>query len=164
LVVELLHFRVQEALDQQVRYPAQALTNPYDRAAFMVGRSLFGKTATGAFGLSLEAGLFGLGALVLLRQTWRKWPQPSPPPAEGLVVLTVLVYCVGLTGSLLVAWERYLVPTLLLGTLLSGVGAAWIVRWLPTASCALSTGVPVRCYRTDACRAVVGRAGRHLWR
>jgi hypothetical protein len=139
----LLHFRVQEALDQQVRYPVQALTNPYDRAAFMVGQSLFGKTATGAFGLPLEAGLFGLGALVLLRQTWRKWPQPGPPPAEGLVLLTILEHFLGPTGSLLVAWERYLVPTLLLGTLLSGVGAAWIVRRLcgvlrPTRRCTRS--------------------------
>jgi hypothetical protein len=123
----LLEFRVQEALDQQLRWPILAKTTLLDRAAFVVGQSLFGMTATGAQGLPLETGLFGLGAAVLLRRTWRGWRSTGVLPAEGLVVLTVLVYFVGMTTGLLIAWQRYLVPTLLLGTLLSGVGAAWIL-------------------------------------
>lgn len=126
----LLQFRVQEALDQQVRYPTLAMTNLRERAAFVVGQSLFGMTATGAQGLPLETGLFAIGAVVLLRQTWRRWRRTGLLPAEGLVILTIVTYFVGVTASLLIAWERYLVPTLLLGTLLSGVGAAWILRRL----------------------------------
>ena len=126
----LLQFRVQEALDQQERYPALAMTNVHDRATFVVGQSLFGMTATGASGLPLEAGLFSIGAVVLLRQTWRRWRRTGSPPAEGLVILTILAYFGGVTAGLLMAWDRYLVPTLLLGTLLSGVGASWILSRL----------------------------------
>ena len=120
----LLEFRVQEALDQQVRYPALAMTNLPDRAAFVIGQSLVGMTATGAYGLPLEPVLFGIGAVVLLWQTWRGWRRTGSLPAEGLVILTIVAYFVGVTAGLLMAWERYLVPTLLLGTLLSGVGTS----------------------------------------
>jgi hypothetical protein len=126
----LLQCRVQEALDQLVEHPSLARTTLPDRAAFVIGRSLFGRTATGAQGLPPEVVLFTLGAIVLLRRTWRGWRHTGLLPAEGLVVLTIGVYFVGVTAALLVAWERYLVPTLLLGTLLSGVGAAWILRRL----------------------------------
>jgi 4-amino-4-deoxy-L-arabinose transferase-like glycosyltransferase len=126
----LLEFRVQEAFDQQVRYPAFAMTDLVERAAFVVGQSMVGMTATGARGVPLEAGLFSIGAVVLARQTWRGWQQTGSPPAEGLVLLTILAYFVGVTAGLLMAWERYLVPTLLLGTLLSGVGASWVLRLL----------------------------------
>jgi hypothetical protein len=46
----------------------------------------------------------------------------------------VLIYFFGISAGLLLAWSKYILPSFLLGTLLSGVGAAALIdrlRLLP---------------------------------
>jgi hypothetical protein len=71
-----------------------------------------------------------IGGAVLLARTWRGWRRTSHIPAEGLVLVTVLAYFVGVTAGLLLAWPHYLVPTFLLGTVLSGLGLSAVTHSL----------------------------------
>jgi hypothetical protein len=112
-------------MDIQQRYQAKvALHAPLERLAFVFRGSLYRETWSGSHGVPLETVLAAIGFASLAALTWRRVRQSGPPPAEGLLLLTTLVYFVGLSGGLLIAWARYLLPSLLLGMLLSGVGLA----------------------------------------
>ena len=115
---------------QQARHREQALPNPLDRPGYVLGTSFIGATVSGALGLPLEPILAAIGAASLLIKGWRGWRRTGRLASGGLVLLTALAYFGGVSASLLVAFEQYLIPTVMLGTLLSGFGAAIIVRWL----------------------------------
>ena len=68
---------------------------------------------------------------MLLSTTWRGWRRHGDLPVEGLVFLTVVVYFAGVSASLRLAFAQYYVLTLILGTLLSGLGGAALIGRLP---------------------------------
>jgi 4-amino-4-deoxy-L-arabinose transferase-like glycosyltransferase len=124
----LIRNRVAEMRVQQEVFPEQALHHPLDRASYLLSGSLVQLTLSGSHGLPLETVLAPLGAAALLLGGWRRWRSTGRPPAEGLVLLTVLAYFGGVGADLGLAWDRYLLPTALIGALLSGLGASAIVR------------------------------------
>ncbi len=132
-----------DAMDRAVdRSPARGrsatiLDLPAERVGFVFGGSLVGHTAAGSYGLPIEAALAVIGAAALSAWTWRGWRRTGQVPPEGLVLATVIVYFVGSTVLMSLARPRYLVPTILLGTLLSGVGLAVIASQLEALAAAL---------------------------
>jgi 4-amino-4-deoxy-L-arabinose transferase-like glycosyltransferase len=126
----LFQNRFEEMVAQQRNLPGDAVDNPLERVWFVLQGSLIESTATGSRGLPLEAALATIGGAVLLARTWRGWRRTSHIPAEGLVLVTVLAYFVGVTAGLLLAWPHYLVPTFLLGTVLSGLGLSAVTHSL----------------------------------
>jgi hypothetical protein len=59
------------------------------------------------------------------------------------VIVTVLVYFAGVSAGIFLGRPRYLVPTLLLGTLLSGVGLSATIRQLAGLGVLLKDREPV---------------------
>jgi hypothetical protein len=94
----------------------------------------------------------GLGTLIV--RAVRGRGTAGRLPAEGLLVLTLLVYVVGISAGLGLAWQPYLVPTCLLAILLSALGLAVLARHL-VARTKPWRGAPVTGYLT----ARNGRAG-----
>jgi hypothetical protein len=127
-VVETRRQIVQENEQDQER---KVVRSPVERTRMVVGRALRHDTATGSRGVPLEAFLAPLGALALLLTTVRGALRTGRLPAEGLVLVTVATYFVGVAVGFSVSWERYFLPTLIVGTILSGVGLSTALRTLP---------------------------------
>ena len=127
----LFQERYEDLVEQQQAFSRRALRTPLARVRFVLDGSLISGTATGDRGLPLEAVLAPLGGAALLVRAWRGWRRQGQVSADALVLLTVLVYFAGVSAAILWAVETYLVPTLLLGTLLSGLGLAAVVGQLP---------------------------------
>ena len=47
------------------------------------------------------------------------------------MLVTVATYFVGVAVGFSVSWDRYFLPTLIVGTILSGVGLSTVLRTLP---------------------------------
>jgi hypothetical protein len=122
--------RAQEMQVQRQQHPEAALDNPLDRLGYLLHGSLIRWTLTGANGVGLALLLAATGVALLLTRTWRGWHHTGWPPAEALVLLTVLIYAGGVSAGLALAYARYLLPSLLLGALLSGLGAAGLAAWV----------------------------------
>ena len=123
--------------------PGIALYDPLDRASFVLRESM-GRALTGSLGAPLEAVLAAVGGTDLLARIRRGWRETGRLPFEGLVLLTTLVYVLGVTAFLHLALLRYLVPLLIIGALLSGLDLAAVVRWLPTIGSRVRAREPVR--------------------
>jgi 4-amino-4-deoxy-L-arabinose transferase-like glycosyltransferase len=123
----LFAHRVEEGEVAQRHHP-DAAQNIFERSSFVLRGSLAGGTLTGSRGVPLEALLAAVGAAALAAGSWREWRRTGRPPADGLVLLTALAYFLGTIVFLPVTWDRYLLPTVLLGALFSGLGAAALVR------------------------------------
>ena len=136
----LFQDRAEEMVNQQRVSPGDALLNPLDRPGYVLGGSLIDGTWTGSHGLPFEALLAGLGGAALLLRTWRGWRQAGLAPVEGFVALTAVVYFAGTSLGLLVPWPNYYLPTLLIGSLLSGLGISAVVRWALAAGGAFQRG------------------------
>jgi hypothetical protein len=123
------HRRAELALQErsQAKPPLHA---PLERLVYVFGGSLYTQTWSGSNGVPLEAGLAGLGFASLALAAWRAPRQAGPPPAQGLLLSTTLIYFLGISASLLLAWSRYILPSVLLGTLLSGLGVVALLDWL----------------------------------
>jgi Dolichyl-phosphate-mannose-protein mannosyltransferase len=122
--------RVEDTELQESMAPREVVSSLPDRVRYVIDGSLVKETATGSRGLPLEAVLVIVGAAVLLARSRRVWQRSGRIPAEGLVLVTALLYFVGVSAGLFLGRPRYLVPTLLLGTLLSGVGLSATIRQL----------------------------------
>ena len=127
----LVEARRQVVLEHRQEQPRRVVDGRVERIRMVVGRAVRRDTATGSRGVPLEAFLAPLGAGALLLTTVRGALRTGHPPAEGLVLVTVATYFVGIAAGISVAWERYFLPTLLLGTILSGVGLVALLRLLP---------------------------------
>jgi hypothetical protein len=144
----LVEYRADDMLMQQRQSPQFAVHSPVDRLRYVLGGSLVGGTWTGsrtlspeasletalvtadAYGPPVEAALAVMGAAALLGRAWRGWRRTGQIPGEGLALLTVAIYFIGVSAGLLVPWSRYLVSTTILGILLSGVGVSTIAGQL----------------------------------
>jgi len=109
-----------------------AVPNPLDRPGYVLMGSLVSGTISGSHRLTrlLEAGLATIGAAALLLKTWRSWRRGGQIPATGLVLITTVIYFVGVSAGLTLSFPRYWVPTLIIGTLLSGSGVSSLVALL----------------------------------
>jgi hypothetical protein len=118
----LIQQRRSEMAVQQRGRPWHAVHEPSQRLAFVFGGSFFRETWSGSQGLPIEALLAPIGFANLAATTWRGVRQTRQLPPEGLLLLTMLVYFLGISAGLLLAWSKYILASFLLGTLLSGVG------------------------------------------
>ena len=118
--------------------PHLAVQDPLSGVEYVLRESLVGSTLTGSHGLPIEAVLATVGGASLALETWRGWAQAGRVPPTGLVLLTVVTYVLGVGLNLGLALPRYVVPTVLIGALLSGVGVAALTRRLG------ALGVPPR--------------------
>jgi hypothetical protein len=123
--------------EQSMEGKAVALLYPLTRPLYALDQSVYRTEPTGLRGASLEVLLAsmeillaGTGMLVLARRLWSGWRRNGAPPAEGLLLLKAAAYFVGISATLRVGWSRYALPTLLLGTILSGLCLAAVLRRL----------------------------------
>ena len=126
--MHLVEHRSDELERQQGERPAQAVENPLERPVRVLIGSLIDGVGVGSRGLPLEAVLAALGLTALGRRARQRWRHEHHFGTEAWVILVVLVYYVGTSIPLSIVWRRYFIPTLLLGTLLSGLGVGVIVR------------------------------------
>jgi hypothetical protein len=124
----LFSHRVAEMRFQQEDNPEAAVPDRFDRPRLVLERSLLRYTFGGSAGLPLEAALAVPGAAALAVRTWRGWQSASPDYALGLVLLTSLAYFAGVSVFLGLDWDRYYIPRVTIGALLSGLGAATIIN------------------------------------
>jgi hypothetical protein len=137
--LHLFQQRAEEMEEQFMEGKGVTLPQPLSRPLYLLDQSVYRAGLTGSRGASLEVLLAsieillaGIGVLVLARRLWSGWRRKAAPPAEGLLLLTAAVYFVGISATLWVGWSRYALPTLLLGTILSGLGlAAVLPRLVP---------------------------------
>ena len=108
------------------RHPAKAVRDPMIRLGYVLEGSLVNGTATAGLGIPLEPVLAATGGVVLLVRLERGWRSARRLPIEGFALLSVLTYYAGISAGLGLAFEQYFVPTLVLGTVLSGLGVATI--------------------------------------
>jgi hypothetical protein len=130
----LIESRAADMQEMYAYFKADAVRNPLDRPRHVVVGSLVQATLFGLRGFPLEAALAILGAAVLIHRTLREWSENGVISADGFVLLTVLCYFTGVSAGLLLAFERYFVPPLLLGALLSGLGLSAITGRLSVLS------------------------------
>jgi 4-amino-4-deoxy-L-arabinose transferase-like glycosyltransferase len=128
----LIQNRRDEMREQQRQLPGDALHEPAARVGYVLSGSFVEHTANGSRRRPIEAALAVLGLAALVVRTWQGWRATGRPPAEGLLLLTALVYFGGISAALLLAWEHYLIPTVVLGALLSGLGVGAIGQGLWT--------------------------------
>ena len=123
----LFQQRLREERGRQREVPRLAVRDPLERPSHVLGGSLVDGGPIGSRGLPVEAVLAVVGLAALLAESWRDWRRNGQVSASGLALLTALVYFVGVSAGLYLLYARYLVPTFLLGALLSGVGARVLI-------------------------------------
>jgi 4-amino-4-deoxy-L-arabinose transferase-like glycosyltransferase len=126
--MHLLEQRAAEMRDHRRWIPDSATDGPVDRLRYVLGGSLMlgdrlldGDPAVwrGSPLGPILAPIGAVGLLVGIRRTWRNHRRLS---VGGLLLVTALVYFVGTTATINMYWPRYLIPTCLLGSILSGLG------------------------------------------
>jgi hypothetical protein len=115
--------RVEEMGALQMAYPLNAVYDVRERPVRVLLGSLVQGTWLGARRVPLEALLATVGFVTLAAKAARGWRLGRWPGTEGLLLTTVLTYFVGVSANLYVYWDTYLLPNLLLGAVLSGIGA-----------------------------------------
>ena len=143
-VVGMFVARAHEMQEQQTEVQSMApewgLTNtavysPAQRAGQVLEFSLDSETLSGSHRLPFEVAFSVIGMAALAWRAWRAWRLREFFGSDGLLAVAVLTFFVGTMAGLLLAWPRYYLPTLVLGTILSGVGVVWFAR---TAAAALT--------------------------
>jgi hypothetical protein len=130
--------RLDDERGRQREVPGLAIQNPLARPGPVLHGSLVSGVLAGSWGVPVEAALAAIGLGVLLARAWRVSGQTGHLTPDGLTLLTVVVYFVGISAGLHLLYARYFVPTVLLGALLCGLGAQALkdtaLRRLPLAS------------------------------
>jgi hypothetical protein len=122
-----------EFAEAQGSLPQDAVFDPLERLSRVLAGSLVDGTLSGSREVPIEAGLAFFGAISLVIALRRGYSATGCLPPQGLVLLTALAYVVGISAGLYLAWPRYYIPTLLLGTLFSGLGVAALLRQVSAA-------------------------------
>jgi 4-amino-4-deoxy-L-arabinose transferase-like glycosyltransferase len=138
----LIESRAADMQEMYAYFKADAVRNPLDRPRHVIVGSLVQAPLFGSRGFPIEAALAVVGVAALIHRTLRDWWQSAVLSTDTLVLLTVLCYFAGVSAGLLLAFERYFLPTLLLGALLSGLGLSAITRRLPALGAALKNRRP----------------------
>jgi len=135
----LLRQRAKEMDGQTDEFSQWAAGDLLVRTSYVVGGSLvigngleYGDTDIWS-GVPVGALMAPIGALTLLHRSRRYWQHQQALMMDGLVLVTTFVYFVGITMSIHMYWPRYLVPTLMLGSVLGGIGVATTVGWMHAA-------------------------------
>jgi hypothetical protein len=140
----LYHSRADTLRGQQGRaLPQDALYSPIERADYLLRGSLVDNTLSGSRGSLVEAALAPLGAAALIAASWRGWRQAGHLPADAFVLVVALAYFAGIGALITLRSERYLLPTLLLGTLFSGLGLSAALRCLFPLAARIKSRAPV---------------------
>jgi 4-amino-4-deoxy-L-arabinose transferase-like glycosyltransferase len=130
--VHMLQHRRDE-MDLQQHYVYWTATHSLlERLAYVFRGSLFRETWSGSNGFPLETVLAAVGFASLAVASYRHLRRTGQLPSEGLLLLTTLVYFFGISAGLLLAWPKYVLPSFLLGTLLSSTGVVVLAGRLRT--------------------------------
>jgi hypothetical protein len=129
-VAHLFHHRAAVGETVQAASPDRAarMQNPLSRVGYVLSGSLIQGTWSGSRGFPVELMLATLGFGALAARAWRAWKVHGCIRAEAVVLVTVLAYVGGVSAGMVVAQPRYLVPTNLLGCLMSGLGLSVLIR------------------------------------
>lgn len=111
-------------------FPQDVVSDPLDRLQLVLRMSLITTAPPGMRRVPLIALLAAIGVGWLIWEARRRWRESGRLPAEALALLLTLAYSVGISASLSLAWARYFLPTLLLGTFLAGLGVSTVQRLL----------------------------------
>jgi hypothetical protein len=115
-------------MGEQARKNPEAIWNPLERPVYVLNGSLVGGMPLGSIGLPIEALLASIGLASMTRRYWRHWRWTAKLLPEGLYLISTAVYFVGVSASLLLPWEHYWLPNLLLATVLAGVGLSALLQ------------------------------------
>ncbi len=129
----LFQNRIDEMRNQQRVYADEVVTGTRAKVSYVFNGSFVDRSLSRGLPFPIEAVLAGVGAVALLVRSVIRWRREHRPPVEGLIFLTVLVYFVAVTAGLVMAWPRHVIPTIVLGALLGGLGASELVHqvgWL----------------------------------
>jgi hypothetical protein len=137
-VVHLFQYLYETMAAQQLELPQDARYGLSERLSYVLGASLLGSSPLPGsvpnlpmmLGTAVMALLATVGLGTLLARVARGPGAAGRLPAEGLLVVTLMVYVAGVSAGLGLAWQRYLVPTCLLAILLSALGLAVVARHL----------------------------------
>lgn len=119
-------FELRATLDRDI-YPREPVRSPIDGLHHVLRASLVDGLPAGKHGVPIEAPLAFAGLFMLLLTGG---PRPGGVRPEALVLLTMLAYFIGIGATLPFSTPRYYIPTLLLGSLLAGLGLAETVHWI----------------------------------
>jgi hypothetical protein len=90
------------------------------------------------FGVSVELVLATLGLAALLARAITVWRTGKRHGPETALLWWLAAYLIGIAANLSLDWPRYYVPTAFYGSLLIGLGAdlivRWVLRWRPWAA------------------------------
>jgi hypothetical protein len=129
----MLEQRTAEMEEQQRDDPHKAIYGFANRVRYVLGGSFADYGPNRKSKIPYGAALASVGFAALLGRTWWRWRRTKVVPVEGLVVLTALAYFAGISLGLNMSWQRYLVPTVLVGALLGGVGLGAVASRLVSA-------------------------------
>jgi hypothetical protein len=122
----------QSTMAAQRRSDPEASTgNLLDRLSYVSGGSLVTPTRAEHddrirvwHGVPVALALAPFGVARLMTWSWRSRGIRNQPGIDGLILLTAMVYLAGIAVSIQIEWYRYLVPSYVLTSVISGVGAA----------------------------------------
>lgn len=132
----MLHFRRQELFGQRVLNDRDAVPDDLAaRASVLLERSFVLEAPVARrTGLPLDAALAVVGVGVLGRRAWTGRREGGLVGPEAFVLAWIATFLVGTAPNLGLDWQRYYLPTVALGLVLTGVGAQFVVdlavrRW-----------------------------------
>jgi 4-amino-4-deoxy-L-arabinose transferase-like glycosyltransferase len=126
--IHLFAHRAEQGEAARHQRPEVTTASVLEGVRFVLDGSVGRGSLSGSRGLPIEAALAAAGTVALAATTWRAWWRSGDVAASGLVLVTTLAYVVGTVAFLPVMWGRYLLPTVLLGALFSGLGAVAVAR------------------------------------
>ena len=125
--MHLFGHRIDQGEADQRRRPEVVTESIRERAAFVLDGSVGRGTLTGARGFPIEILLAAVGTIASAMAMWGEWRRGGVAPV-GLVLITGVAYVVGTVAFMPAMWGRYLLPTVLIGALLSGLGAGAVAH------------------------------------
>jgi hypothetical protein len=124
---------IEGIVSQQQAFPDEALADLVNRARYVLEGALIDRTASGRRGWPFEIVLAAIGISALAWRTWRCSSQTGLPPPEGLILIVAVAYLAGPSLVVHMAWPRYVLPSLLVGAVLSGFGISVLLQGIKRA-------------------------------